>query len=42
MDPHDNELMKLVPFLENVAKNATDVRPYIRDEFRLQDHIPID
>eukprot|EP00095_Tigriopus_kingsejongensis_P000326 maker-scaffold292_size219010-snap-gene-1.40 protein:Tk00326 transcript:maker-scaffold292_size219010-snap-gene-1.40-mRNA-1 annotation:"probable c-terminal domain small phosphatase" len=42
MDPHDNELMKLVPFLENVAKNATDVRPYIRDEFRLQDHIPPD
>ncbi|XP_059088453.1 CTD small phosphatase-like protein 2-A [Tigriopus californicus] len=42
MDPHDNELMKLVPFLENVAKNATDVRPYIRDEFRLQDHIPMD
>ena len=42
MDPHDDELMKLVPFLENVAKNAKDVRPYIREEFQLYSHIPPD
>lgn len=42
MDPDDDELMKLVPFLENVVKNAKDVRPYIREEFQLYSHIPPD
>jgi Dullard-like phosphatase family protein len=42
-DPHDNELMKLLPFLEKIVRDdASDVRPYIREEFKLFAHIPAD
>jgi len=42
MDPEDNELMKLVPFLETLARAGDDVRPRIREQFKLFSHIPED
>ena len=43
MDPADNELMKLLPFLEMLASdNAIDVRPYLREQFKLWTYIPPD
>lgn len=43
MDPNDDELMKLVPFLEKLAQNKIhDVRPHIREEFKLYSYIPMD
>jgi CTD small phosphatase-like protein 2 len=43
MDPEDNELMKLLPFLEMLASDAIrDVRPYLREQFKLWTHIPPD
>jgi len=42
VDPEDNELMKLVPFLEALAAAGKDVRPKIREEFKLFSHIPED
>ena len=43
MDTQDNELMKLLPFLEMIASdNRRDVRPYLREQFKLWTHIPPD
>eukprot|EP00096_Caligus_rogercresseyi_P015971 TRINITY_DN846_c0_g4_i1.p1 TRINITY_DN846_c0_g4~~TRINITY_DN846_c0_g4_i1.p1 ORF type:complete len:280 (+),score=86.60 TRINITY_DN846_c0_g4_i1:67-906(+) len=43
MDPEDDELMKLVPFLENIIGDpSADVRPYIREHFKLASYLPPD
>jgi len=42
VDKTDNELMKLVPFLERLTQTKRDVRPQVRDQFRLYQHIPPD
>jgi CTD small phosphatase-like protein 2 len=42
VDKSDNELMKLVPFLDKLVNQADDVRPYIRDHFKLFTHLPPD
>ena len=43
MDPEDRELLKLLPFLEMIVdKSAHDVRPYLREEYKLFTHIPPD
>lgn len=34
-DPNDRELLKMLPFLKRL-KDATDVRPMIRDEFKMK------
>ena len=42
-DPEDRELLKLLPFLEMIVdKSAHDVRPYLREEYKLFTHIPPD
>uniref|UniRef100_A0AAZ3RLG8 FCP1 homology domain-containing protein n=1 Tax=Oncorhynchus tshawytscha TaxID=74940 RepID=A0AAZ3RLG8_ONCTS len=42
MDRNDTELLKLVPFLEKLVEMNEDVRPYVRQQFRLHDLLPPD
>jgi len=42
VDRSDNELMKLVPFLFSLVEKGGDVRPEIREQFKLYNHLPPD
>ncbi|XP_061887067.1 CTD small phosphatase-like protein 2-B [Entelurus aequoreus] len=42
MDRNDSELLKLVPFLEKLVEMDEDVRPHVRERFRLHDLLPPD
>uniref|UniRef100_A0A8B9JD40 CTD small phosphatase-like protein 2-B n=1 Tax=Astyanax mexicanus TaxID=7994 RepID=A0A8B9JD40_ASTMX len=42
VDRNDSELLKLVPFLEKLVELNEDVRPHVRERFRLHDLLPPD
>ncbi|XP_014676901.1 PREDICTED: CTD small phosphatase-like protein 2 [Priapulus caudatus] len=42
MDKSDTELLKLLPFLESLVKLGRDVRPLVRERFRIYELLPPD